>query len=99
MSDLADMAAESCGAVEGLRGIFVVAPCRNGRCDRGAGRELPKCSCGGKAGYRPHPPLVRGGPGTETLACAACGNAVGPFASRQALAQAWRLGGYRVEVR
>lgn len=93
MSDLADMAAESCGAVEGMRGVFVAAPIKGVTSMRG----LPPCSCGGRAGYRPHPPLTRGGPGTETLACGTCGNAVGPFASRQALAQAWRLGGCKAE--
>ena len=92
MSDLADRAADSCGAVEGMRGVFVVAPLKGGN----SARALPACSCGGRPGYRPHPPLRAGQP-CETLACGTCGNAVGPFASRQALAEAWRLGGYKAE--
>lgn len=94
MGDICDRAAESCGAMEGAGGVF--AP--RGRDSRAAARALPACSCGGRPGYRPHPPLRAGQP-CETLACGTCGNAVGPFASRQALAEAWRLGGYRREVR
>lgn len=94
MSDLADKAAESCGAVEGRRGVFVVAPCKAALNKR---RELPSCSCGGRPVYRPHPPLMRGGQPAETLVCGTCGNSVGPLSSRQALAEAWRLGGWRAE--
>lgn len=90
MSDLADRAAESCGAVEGMRGVFVVAPLKGVTGMRG----LPPCECGGRPGYRPHPPMRAGQP-CETLACGTCGNAVGPLASRQALAMAWRSGGWR----
>lgn len=95
MSDLADRAADSCGAVEGMRGVFGSA---RPEVARHPGMALPACACGGRPGYRPHPPLRAGQP-CETLACGACGNSVGPFASRQALAQAWRLGGCRGEVR
>jgi len=87
--DLADKAGECCGALP--LGAFADG---NGR-ERAA---LPKCECGGKPAYGPHPPLRKGGPQLETLACGACGNSVGPFASRQALATAWRLGGYRRET-
>lgn len=90
MGDICDRAAESCGAVEGLRGVFVVAPLKGGT----STRALPACSCGGRPGYRPHPPMRAGQP-CETLACGTCGNAVGPLASRQALAEAWRLGGWK----
>lgn len=96
MSDLADRAAECCGAVEGAGAIYVQS--LTGAARRPLRRaELHKCACGGKPVYHPHPALTRGGPETETLACATCGNAVGPFASRHALAEAWRLGGWRQE--
>ena len=92
MGDICDRAAESCGAVEGAGGRF------GGRRPEARGRRtgLPACSCGGRPGYRPHPPLRAGQP-CETLACGTCGNSVGPFASRQALAEAWRLGGCKAE--
>lgn len=95
MSDLADRAAESCGAVEGLRGVFAVAPEKPAFTPR---RGLPACSCGGRPVYLPHPPMMRGGQPAETLACGTCGNSVGPFSSRQALAEAWRLGGWQRET-
>ena len=89
--DLGDKCNESCGAVDGAGGVFggarpVAAVSRS---------ALPACECGGRPAYGPHPPLRSGGPQLETLACGACGNSVGPFASRQVLATAWRLGGYR----
>lgn len=89
MSDLADRAAESCGAVEGAGGSFG----GHGRDARATGLRLPACSCGGRPVYGPHPPM-RGVP-CETLACGSCGNAVGPFSARYALAVAWRMGGWR----
>lgn len=92
MSDLCDRAAESCGAVAARGGRFAPGARRQARAPR---EGLPDCQCGGRPAYRPHPPLRRGGPAAETLACGRCGNAAGPFASRQALAQAWRLGGWR----
>lgn len=87
MSDLADRAAESCGAVEGSGGVFG----NHGRDARATARGLKDCPCGGRPVYRPHPPMMRGGQPAETLACGTCGNSVGPFSSRQALAEAWRL--------
>lgn len=57
-------------------------------------KELHLCSCGGRPRYTPHPPLRRGGDLCETLKCPACGNFVGPFSSRGALALAWRMGGW-----
>lgn len=88
MSDVCDRA-DGCAAVEARGGRFV--------CGRrtGCGREpMPPCSCGGRPAYLPHPPLRAGQP-CETLACGTCGNAVGPLASRHALAEAWRLGGWK----
>ena len=90
MSDVCDRA-EGCEAVAARGGRFAAGrrPAADGR------GPLPACACGGRPAYRPHPPLRKGGPAAETLACGKCGSAVGPFASRQALAQAWRLGGWR----
>jgi len=95
MSDIADREAESTSAVAGAGGSFARRPGGyvTPRC-----KALPPCSCGGRPRYTPHPPLTRGGQLLETLACA-CGNSVGPFSSRGALAMAWRLGGYDAAAR
>ena len=89
MGDICDRA-DGCAAVEAMGGVFgsrrPIPPAGSG--------PLPPCECGGRPGYRPHPPMRAGQP-CETLACGTCGNAVGPLASRQALAMAWRLGGWR----
>lgn len=99
MSDLADRAGESCGAVEGAGGVFA-GRARTDTDPHGQTRTaLRGCSCGGRPAYRAHPPMTKSGPWTETLACGGCGNAVGPFASRQQLAEAWRLGGWEAEER
>lgn len=90
MSDIADRAADSCGAIAGAGGRFV----QREQCVPVAGRTLRACECGGRPVYRSHPPLRAGGKPLETLTCGACGNAVGPFASRQKLAAEWLSGGY-----
>lgn len=90
MSDIADRAADSCGAIAGAGGRFV----QREQCVPVAGRTLRACECGGRPVYRSHPPLRAGGKPLETLTCGACGNAVGPFASRQLLAAEWQGGGY-----
>ena len=88
MSDICDRA-EGYEAVAARGGRFQ----SHGRDARATGRPLPPCACGGRPVYRPHPPMRSGQP-CETLACAACGNAVGPMSARHALAEAWRLGGW-----
>jgi len=91
MSDVCDRA-EGCAAVEAMGGVFLsrrpIQPAGSG--------PLPPCECGGRPGSRPLPPLRNGQP-CETLACGTCGNAVGPMSARQALAMAWRLGGWMKE--
>lgn len=89
MGDVCDRA-DGCAAVAARGAVFTS---RRPRRAAGSG-PLPPCSCGGRPGYRPHPPMRAGQP-CETLACGTCGNAVGPLASRQALAEAWRLGGWK----
>lgn len=89
MGDICDRADE-CAAVEARGGVF---GSRRPRRAAGSG-PLPPCACGGRPGYRPHPPMRAGQP-CETLVCGTCGNAVGPYTSRQALAEAWRLGGMK----
>lgn len=93
MSDICD-GAYVCDAVEARGGVFTQSTAGSAR------RPLPRqpltaCACGSKPVYRYHPPLTPNGPGAETLECPACGNSVGPYTSRQALAEAWRLGGMK----
>lgn len=88
MSDLVDRA-QACDTVSAQGATFrsragYVTP---------RSRTLEPCSCGGRPQYNPHPPLRKGGDLLETLKCSACGNYVGPFSSRAALALAWRMGG------
>lgn len=96
MSDIIDSADESVSSVTARRGVFEPT----GRSRAGyvtpRSKELASCSCGaGRPRYAPHPPLRRGGDLLEVLKCPSCGNFVGPFSSRAALAMAWRMGGYK----
>lgn len=93
MSDIADMCADACGAVEGAGCAF---RCGKRRSDgRTGGGALPACACGGSAVYAPHPPIQHAGMPCEVLRCGKCGNQVGPFTSRQLLTMAWRLYGWQ----
>lgn len=87
MSDIADM----CDAATPDGARFTG---RN-RCAPGPAAwaaRLPDCRCGGRPAYAQHPPMAYG-VACEVLRCGSCGNQVGPFASRQTLAAAWRLYG------
>ena len=89
MSDIVDMTADSVEAITGAGGSFAHSPAYVA--PRAA--ALPACSCGGRPAYAPHPAFKRGGDLLEVLKCGSCGNFVGPFSCRAALATAWRLGG------
>lgn len=91
MSDIADKAADSVGAVEGAGASFWSNPYRGGYVTPRP-KKRPLCSCGGPSIFRSVP---RASEGMEILVCARCGNSVGPMSSRQALSDAWRLGGCR----
>jgi hypothetical protein len=97
MSDLADREADSTAAVAGAGGTFDNRNRHAGGCVTPRSRTLQDCTCGGRPVYAPHPALSRNGPSLEVLKCGTCGNAVGPYTSRQMLATSWRLGGFRAE--